>query len=83
MGLKDQLLALKWVKENIQYFGGDTDNITLMGSTSGATCVHFHILSEASRGLFKRAILSSGAALNPWAFYMNENHLNRCYAFGN
>lgn len=66
-GLFDQVLAMKWVKENIESFGGDPDDITLFGESAGASSVAFHLLSPLSKNLFKRAILESGAATCPWA----------------
>ncbi|KAB7496328.1 Acetylcholinesterase [Armadillidium nasatum] len=68
MGLKDQLLALKWVKENIECFGGDPNLVTLFGGSAGGSSVHYHLLSPASKGLFQRAILQSGTALCPFAY---------------
>lgn len=50
MGLKDQVMAFRWVKENIKYFGGDTNNITLFGGSSGATDIHLHMMSPLSKG---------------------------------
>lgn len=50
MGLKDQVMALRWIKENIKYFGGDPDNVTLYGCSSGASNVHFHMMSPLSKG---------------------------------
>ncbi|XP_060519301.1 juvenile hormone esterase-like [Cylas formicarius] len=66
-GLKDQNLALKWVQKNIKSFNGDPGNVTIFGESAGGASVHFHVLSSASRGLFHKAILMSGAALCPWA----------------
>ncbi|KAG5669159.1 hypothetical protein PVAND_017054 [Polypedilum vanderplanki] len=60
-GLKDQQLAMKFVRENIQNFGGDPNNVTLMGHSSGATCVSLHCMSETSKELFHRAIVLSGS----------------------
>lgn len=46
MGLKDQRLALKWVRDNITSFGGDRDNVTLFGESAGGVSVHLHCLSD-------------------------------------
>nr|CAD7604997.1 unnamed protein product [Timema genevievae] len=67
-GLKDQVEALKWVQQNIAQFGGDPGNVTIFGESAGGACVHYHMLSHMSKGLFHRAIAQSGSALNPWAF---------------
>ncbi|CAN7938464.1 unnamed protein product [Ixodes hexagonus] len=61
MGLYDQVTALRWVKGNIQVFGGDPDKVTLMGPSAGSLAVGVHILSPLSRGLFQRAIMQSGS----------------------
>ncbi|XP_065216362.1 juvenile hormone esterase-like [Planococcus citri] len=68
-GLKDQALALRWVKENIAAFGGDPDQVTLMGESAGSACVHLHMFSPLSKGLFQKAIMQSGSALADWAVY--------------
>ncbi|KAK9884283.1 hypothetical protein WA026_005235 [Henosepilachna vigintioctopunctata] len=74
-GLKDQILALRWIKENIQYFGGNPNSITITGMSAGGASVHFHLLSPKSKGLFSRAISMSGCMLNPWV--LMENPLER------
>uniref|UniRef100_A0A1A9V9U5 carboxylesterase n=1 Tax=Glossina austeni TaxID=7395 RepID=A0A1A9V9U5_GLOAU len=65
-GLKDQIMVLRWLKDNIRNFNGDPNNITLFGISAGAAAVHFLMLSEQGRGLFHKAILQSGCTLNPW-----------------
>ncbi|XP_073973339.1 venom carboxylesterase-6-like [Rhodnius prolixus] len=67
LGLKDQVMALKWVQNNIANFGGDSKQITLIGDTAGAASVSLHMYSPMSRGLFQKAISQSGTALAPWA----------------
>ena len=74
MGLKDQLLALKWVNKSIHHFGGDPQRVTLYGHSAGGSSVNFHLLSPASRGIFQRAIVASGSALNKWAYNDVHNH---------
>ncbi|CAG2180494.1 unnamed protein product, partial [Oppiella nova] len=63
VGFYDQLLALKWVRENIHQFGGDRDRITIFGESAGSISVSSQILSPLSKGLYKRAIMESGAHL--------------------
>jgi para-nitrobenzyl esterase len=64
-GLMDQQAALRWVQDNIRRFGGDPDNVTIMGESSGGVHVLAHLVSPSSRGLFHRAIVLSGSfALN-------------------
>lgn len=49
-GLKDQVYALRWIKQNIASFGGDPDNITLCGDSAGSACVNYHVISPMSEG---------------------------------
>lgn len=63
-GLFDQLTAIKWVKDNISAFGGNPDNLTIMGQSAGAMSVQQHSLSPLSEGLFQNAIMSSGGGVN-------------------
>lgn len=66
-GLKDQVMALKWVNDNIKQFGGDSDNITIFGESAGASSVHYLLLSPLAKGLFTKAILESGSSFNAWS----------------
>lgn len=49
-GLKDQVVLLKWVKQNIEAFGGDPDSVTIMGYSAGSWSVILHMLSPMSQG---------------------------------
>ncbi|XP_049872482.1 juvenile hormone esterase-like [Pectinophora gossypiella] len=66
-GIKDQVAALRWVRDNISNFGGDPNNVTIFGESAGGACVWYHLVSPMSKGLFKRAIAQSGAATSSWA----------------
>ncbi|CAH1773571.1 unnamed protein product [Owenia fusiformis] len=70
-GMRDQVTALKWVKDNIRYFNGDDRWITVGGTDSGAAAVGFHLLSPLTNGLFRQAILMSGSDLSEWAYVDN------------
>ncbi len=64
-GLDDQLCAIRWVKAHIREFGGDGDNITLMGQSAGAISIQYLCLNPDHEGLFRRVIMMSGAGLFP------------------
>lgn len=59
-GLLDQLAVLKWVKTNIQSFGGDPANVTIFGQSAGASSVLSLCASPLAKGYFRRAIVESG-----------------------
>jgi carboxylesterase type B len=65
-GMKDMVMALKWVQKNIDKFGGDPNNVTIFGESAGGAAIHLLLLSPMSKGLFHKAIAQSGCALNPW-----------------
>lgn len=60
-GMKDQVLALKWIQKNIQKFGGNQNSVTILGYAAGAVMVTAHLASPMSAGLFHRAIAMSGS----------------------
>ncbi|CAH1781140.1 unnamed protein product [Owenia fusiformis] len=72
MGLLDQQLAIRWVKENIALFGGDPERITLIGQSAGATSVTQHAISPTNKGLFQRVISQSGTIFTDYAFNNND-----------
>ena len=63
-GLYDQLTAIQWIKNNIASFGGNPDNITIMGQSAGAMSVQQHSLSPLTKGLFHKAVMSSGGGVS-------------------
>ncbi|KOB75849.1 Odorant degrading enzyme CXE9 [Operophtera brumata] len=72
-GLKDIVMALKWVQRNISAFGGDPTNVTLFGNSAGGAMVHFMMLSPMATGLFHKAIIQSACALNNWSLAKNPS----------
>ncbi|XP_022818156.1 cholinesterase 2-like [Spodoptera litura] len=71
-GLRDQVLALRWINENIDAFGGDPRKITIFGESAGGISVNLHLLSSYE-SLFQRAIIQSGPAVSPWVMQESDN----------
>ncbi|GFT04588.1 acetylcholinesterase-1 [Nephila pilipes] len=67
-GIWDLLLALKWVRKNIEFFGGNPNQITLHGQSSGSLIISMLCLSPLTKGLFSKAIMVSGSVV-----YMQVN----------
>lgn len=64
--IRDQLAALRWVREHIAAFGGDADNVTIFGESAGAVSVCALVASPLGRGLFRRAIAQSPGGCDNW-----------------
>nr|XP_027214191.1 cholinesterase 2-like [Penaeus vannamei] len=68
LGLKDQVMALRWVQDNIRDLGGDPGKVTIFGESAGAGSVHHHVLSPMAAASHHAV----RAALCPWA--LREDH---------
>lgn len=63
-GILDQIAALKWIKNNIAQFGGDPDNVTIIGQSAGAGSVKTLCESPLTDGLFNKAVIQSGGGIS-------------------
>ncbi|XP_064649307.1 neuroligin-3-like [Lineus longissimus] len=72
-GFMDQILALKWIKENIRALGGDPDKVTIFGNSAGGWDISVHLVSPYSKGLFHGAIIQSGSGLSDLARTSNKD----------
>lgn len=61
LGLRDQIAALEWVRDNVAVFGGNPEDVTVFGESSGGISVATLMASPAAGGLFHRAIVQSGS----------------------
>ncbi|PPJ55529.1 hypothetical protein CBER1_05378 [Cercospora berteroae] len=76
IGLRDQRLALHWINENIDAFGGDKDKVAIWGESAGAGSVGFHLTAYNGRddGLFRAGIMESGNPVNYNSYATNARY---------
>lgn len=84
IGLMDQMLALRWLKNNVGKFGGDPDNITVFGRLTGSISISALMaspyLARSGKPLFNRAVLQSGVANGNWIFESRPLQQARAFA---
>lgn len=81
IALRDMIFALRWVRDNIAAFGGDPDNVTVFGQSAGATHITSLLASPLTKGLFRRAILQSPAALAQYSPETADKVAAQLFAF--
>ena len=70
-------MALEWIQDNIDAFGGDPDRVTLMGEYDGAASVGIHLISPSSCQLFDKAIMQSNGFAPRWGLITPDKAVNR------
>ncbi|XP_017023941.1 cholinesterase [Drosophila kikkawai] len=71
-GILDQAMALRWVHDNIEFFNGDRDSITLFGPGAGGASAGLLMVAPRTRNIVKRVIAQSGSALADWALIQDK-----------
>ncbi|XP_065217360.1 carboxylesterase 5A-like [Planococcus citri] len=66
-------MSLEWVRDNISVFGGDPNDVTLLGSSSGSSLAHFLMTAPKANGLFHKAVLMGMYNMSPVIINPNEN----------
>ena len=79
LGLYDQLVAIDWIRHNIKSFGGNPNNITLMGQSAGAMSIQHLCFSKLAKDKFNKAIMLSGGGVFP---IVKTSTLNKAYIIG-
>uniref|UniRef100_A0AAF5I4B6 Carboxylic ester hydrolase n=2 Tax=Strongyloides stercoralis TaxID=6248 RepID=A0AAF5I4B6_STRER len=77
VGMLDQQLAFKWIKDNVVHFGGNPNQIALFGESAGASSIMAHLIAPGSKGIFKNGILQSGSLDNKWSMDTPQRGLDK------
>lgn len=72
VGLWDQALAIRWLKDNAHAFGGNPEWMTLFGESAGSSSVNAQLMSPVTRGVVKRGMMQSGTMNAPWSHMTSE-----------
>nr|ADE05555.1 carboxylesterase [Helicoverpa armigera] len=79
-GMKDQVALLRWVQKNIASFGGNPDDVTIVGSSAGSASVDLLMLSKSAEGLFHRVIPESGGNLAAFTVQRDPVEIAKAHA---
>jgi len=79
-GLWDMHMAIQWVHNNIEYFGGDSTRVTLFGNSAGGAAVMYQAMYPLNKGLFHRIIAQSGSIFSLWALQREPSKMYSDFA---
>nr|ADE05556.1 carboxylesterase [Helicoverpa armigera] len=79
-GMKDRVALLRWVQKNIASFGGNPDDVTIVGSSAGSASVDLLMLSKSAEGLFHRVIPESGGNLAAFTVQRDPVEIAKAHA---